>query len=70
MKTALLILVAVAVWVPFLFIVIRDIRDWRRANRLQRDRQRLLDLEYAYRDLDLTEPRGRKRLGIPNEEET
>lgn len=53
----LAIAIGVALWVPFLFLVAQDFLRSRKQRRLER------------RALDLTEPKGRARLGITNEEE-
>jgi hypothetical protein len=63
------LLVAV-IWIPTLVLlageglrVYRDRRDRRRLERYMRDQA------WAYRELDLSEPLGRPRLGIDTEEE-
>jgi hypothetical protein len=63
------LLVAV-IWIPTLVLlageglrVYRDRRDRRRLERYMRDQA------WAYRELDLSEPLGRPRLGLDTEEE-
>lgn len=68
-KTVALALIVALVWAPLIAFIAADLHAWLKAKREDRDEQRLLDLEFAYRHLDLTEPEGRDRLGIPNKEE-
>ena len=59
----------VLIWVPALLIVGSDlVALYRRKRNERRMAGYLRDQAWAYRELDLTEPR-RPRLGIPTEEE-
>jgi hypothetical protein len=73
MKTldwVLLSLPLVLIWVPAVLFVGSDLRrlyrDWRDRRRLERY---MRDQAWAYRELNLSEPLGRPRLGMNKEED-
>ena len=69
-KTAVLIAVVVIVWTPFLIFIGSDLLRWFRDRRdCRRLARRLRADAAAYRDLDLSQPLGRSRLGIPTQED-
>lgn len=66
----LLAIPLVLIWVPALLFAADDLRIlWRRRQAERRMQRRLEMGAWAYRELDLSEPKGRSRLGIDKEED-
>jgi hypothetical protein len=68
--TALGWILLAVIWIPALLRLAgearRLYRDWRNRKRLERY---MRDQAWAYRELDLSEPLGRPRLGLDKEED-
>jgi hypothetical protein len=68
--TALGWILLAVIWIPALLLLAgearRLYRDWRNRKRLERY---MRDQAWAYRELDLSEPLGRPRLGLDKEED-